>query len=238
MSENTKKDLLKYNKQINPNIVKAVHISASEKYKPIEDSKKIEKIKLKYGIPADSNYILTVCTIEPRKNHIRLTQAWKQVYDKLKLHKPKLVIVGKKGWGEEYQKNLSITSAHLESLIFTGFVEDDDLPVLYSGSVFSIYPSCYEGFGLPVLESIKCGTFCLTSNTSSMPEVTGNGVPSVNPYSIDDIAEKILSLSNDNCLLKELSEKQYEHSKLFSWNQTYEKTCYEINESLKNSSIR
>lgn len=232
VSENTKKDLLKYNKQIDPDIIQAVHISASKKYKPIEDSKKIEEVKLKYGIPADSNYLLTVCTIEPRKNHVRLTKAWEQVYSKLNIHKPKLVIVGKKGWGEEYQKELSISSAHLESLIFTGFVEDDDLPVLYSGSIFSIYPSCYEGFGLPILESIKCGAFCLTSNTSSMPEVTGNRVPLVNPYSIDDIAEKMLSLINDRKLLDELSEKQYERSKLFSWDKTYEKTIKELENGL------
>ena len=234
VSENTKFDILKHNKELNPKKIKAIPIATSEKFKYCSDKNKIKEVKLKYGIPNDSDYFFTLCTVEPRKNHIALLKAWEKVRAKIDLNNPVLVVGGKKGWIDEYQNEIDRQKSSSSSIVFTGFIDDEDLSSLYSNSVMSIYPSLYEGFGLPILESIKCNTFCLTSNISSMPEVTGNSVPLVNPKNVDDIAEKIVSISNNPDLLSELNKQQYERSKLFSWDITYENTIKAIKSLIGN----
>ncbi|MFL2835108.1 MAG: glycosyltransferase family 4 protein [Coraliomargaritaceae bacterium] len=225
VSENTKLDLLNEANFISQKQVEAIHIAASDHFKPTLNKSSLSEIKSKYGIPENSNYVFTVCTIEPRKNHKRLIEAWQKAYSKISgLNNPHLVICGRKGWGDELNSIIKHERNIMNSIIFTGYIPDEDLPILYSGASFSIYPSLYEGFGLPVLESMKCKTFCLTSNISSMPEIVGPGFPNVDPNSVDDITEKILLLSNNSVILNHLSHVQYERSKLFNWDKTYQKT--------------
>lgn len=232
VSENTKKDLSNQKINLDANKIKTVHIAASDKFEYVTDISKIRDVKSKYNIPEDSEYVFSLCTIEPRKNHLGMLEAWSRIHDKAELQNTYLVIGGKKGWNKLFQGELAKQRELSKSVIFTGFIDDEDLPSLYSGSIFSLYPSFYEGFGIPVLESMMCKTFCLTSNISSIPEITGNDVPLLNPHSVDDIVEKILLLINDRKLLVELSEKQHERSKLFSWNKTYEKTIKELKNGL------
>lgn len=234
VSENTKSDILKHKKGLTPNKIKAIPIATSDKFKYCSDKDKIKKIKLKYGIPNDSDYFFTLCTVEPRKNHLALLKAWEKVHKKINLKNPALVVGGKKGWVDEYQNEIDLQKSSSSNIFFTGFIDDEDLSSLYSNSIMSIYPSLYEGFGLPILESIKCKTFCLTSNESSMPEITGNSVPLVNPRCVDDIADKILMISNNQDLLTELNKKQYERSKIFAWDITYENTIKAIKDLIEN----
>tara|TARA_E500000178_G_scaffold197533_1_gene195570 strand:- start:24898 stop:27036 length:2139 start_codon:yes stop_codon:yes gene_type:complete len=225
VSVHTKSDLIKHFPLVESSKVFPIPIAASEKFHPLYSDCSIREVKIKYDIPVDSDYVFTVCTIEPRKNHINLLKAWALAFNGLKLNNPKLVVAGRIGWGDVFNSELESLREDLgDSVLFTGFVEDEDLPLLYLGSRFSIYASLYEGFGIPVLESMCCGRFCLTSNVSSMPEITGDDVPLVNPCSVENITSQILLLANNSSYLSELECKALERSKLFSWNSTYGQT--------------
>lgn len=204
ISETTKKDLIKFYK-IPESKIKVIYHGVSIKH----TSKPIPK---KYKI--DSEYILYVGTVEPRKNLIRLIEA----YNKIK-PKEKLVIVGASGW-----KNKDIYKKQNKNIIFTGYIPDEDLNKFYSNAKIFIYPSLYEGFGLPILEAMACKTPVITSNTSSMPEVGGDAVIYVNPTNTNDIANKLKELLNNKPLQKQLSEKGYKRSKQFTWDKTAKET--------------
>ncbi len=235
VSESTKHDLISHHRDIDPESVHAVPIAASESFQPVNDPDLLTTTKRKYGIPPESDYILSLCTMEPRKNHLRLLEAWAKVVGDLKLKQPKLVIAGDAGWGVGLQGDIHDALEKTDSIIATGYVDDADLPILYSGCTFSIYPSLYEGFGLPVLESMRCGRFCLTSNISSMPEITGDGLPLVDPHDVDSIADGILKVANDDEFRQELECISIERSKIFSWKASHEKTVSLIREKLKSS---
>ena len=110
-----------------------------------------------------------------------------------------------------------------DKIIFTGFVATGDLPAIYSSADIFVYPSFYEGFGIPLLESMACGTPVMTSDISSMPEVVGDVALLFDPYSVEDIAEKILKLARDNSMRNILSEEGIERAKKFSWEKSARK---------------
>ncbi|NPU91490.1 MAG: glycosyltransferase family 4 protein [Gammaproteobacteria bacterium] len=223
-SEHTRKDLLRLAPHIDPVKVHSVLISCSDHFVPVTSSVEIARVKERYGIPQESDYVLSLCTVEPRKNHVRLLKAWGNIYERMQLNNPKLVIAGRKGWGADFQRELEGRAAQENSVILTGFVDDADLPALYSGSVCTAYPSMYEGFGLPVLESMKCGRFCVTSNVSSMPEVIGTDVPLVDPLSVESIADLLLRVVNDAPLRRSLEDVVRRRAQEFSWEKTYSRT--------------
>ncbi len=184
-------------------------------YKKIDDKLKVETLRKKYGI--DGNYIIYIGTVQPRKNLLRLIEAFS------KIDNPKLVIVGKtKGQGREGWKYEEVLSAPgrleiEEKVIFTGYVPTVELPYLISDAIALIQPSLWEGFGIPVLESMACGVPVLTSNTSSLPEVAGNAGLTFDPYSVDQIEQAIRTISTDKKLRQSLSKKSLEQVKKFSW---------------------
>lgn len=224
VSEHTRKDLLRLAPHIDPVKVHSVPISCSDHFVPVASRFEIARVKEKYGIPQESDYVFSLCTVEPRKNHVRLLKAWGSIYERLQLSRPKLVVAGRKGWGADFQRELEGRAERENSVILTGFVDDDDLPALYSGSVCSVYPSLYEGFGLPVLESMKCGRFCVTSDVSSIPEIVGDNVPMINPLSEESIADLLLRVVNDVPLRRSLEETVRLRAQAFSWETTYSRT--------------
>ncbi|MCD6594796.1 glycosyltransferase family 4 protein [bacterium] len=178
----------------------------------------IVKIRKKYNLP--KKFIMFLGTIEPRKNLVGLLKAYSSIHTKIE---HKLVIVGGKGW--KYS-NIFETIEKLQikdKIIFTGFVATGDLPAIYSSADIFVYPSFYEGFGIPLLESMACGTPVMTSDISSMPEVVGDVALLFDPYSVEDIAEKILKLARDNSMRNILSEEGIERAKKFSWEKSARK---------------
>lgn len=224
ISESTRNDLLRLRPELDPEKVCAVPLAASDHFVPVSDLATIKSVKEKYGIPADSDYIFTVSTVEPRKNQLRLVEAWAKIYGNLKINKPKLVIAGGRGWGHDYLAALEGHDEIDKTVIFTGYVDDEDLPVLYSGSVVTAYPSLYEGFGIPVLESMACGKFCVTSNVSSIPEIVGSDYPLVDPESVDEIAQMLEKGVNDQRFRREMEVRGIDRARLFNWDNTYQKT--------------
>lgn len=196
--------------------------SKDEIYKTIE----------KYGI--SDNYILYVGTIEPRKNLKRLIEAYELLLEKDELKSmPQLVLAGGKGWlcDEIYQ------AANKENLqgkvLFTGYIDFEDSPKLMAGAQFFTFPSLYEGFGMPPVESIACGTPVLAANAASLPEVLGECAVYVDPYSVNSIAAGMEKLMKDSHLRTVLSEMGVKYAKRYDWNNSV-KTLKKVYEELMN----
>lgn len=149
----------------------------------------IETCKEKYNIEGD--YFLYLGTLEPRKNLIRLIQAYAQLKKNIK-KAPKLVLAGEKGW---YYKDIFrlVDDLKLKSdIIFTGYILSADVPLLMNGAKSFVYPSLYEGFGMPPLEAMACGVPVVVSNTSAIPEVIGEAGIYVEPLDIDSIEKGLI----------------------------------------------
>lgn len=219
-SHSTKNDLSQFFK-IDDKKITVIHLGLEERFK-IVSFQEIEKIREKYHIKDD--YILFVGVLEPRKNIVSILGALSILKQTGKLRGRKLVVAGKTGWlfKEIFKK---VQESKLEKdVIFTGFVNEEDLPALYSGALFSVFPSLYEGFGLPVLEAMGCGTPVITSKVSSLPEVVGDAAILVDPMNIEELAWRMEMLCESSDLREELGKKGLERSKLFSWEKTAQKT--------------
>ncbi|NOU66736.1 glycosyltransferase [Paenibacillus sp. LMG 31461] len=168
--------------------------------------------KYKINMP----YILSVCTIEPRKNLSRTLAAYELVRKRTK-EKMALVLVGGLGW--DYQKLLQELQQFefKEDIIMTGFAPDEELPALYRNAEVFVYPSLFEGFGLPILEAMACGVPVVTSFNSSLPEVGGDAVVYCNPYEAESIAEAIISVVLSPTKRQELIALGHSRAKLFTY---------------------
>lgn len=227
VSNTTKTDLI--NKlNIEKNKITVIYHGTSEKFKSMSAIKKEKNKHLsKFGLnfPDDSLIIIAVSTIHPRKNYINLIKAFDVVKNKLDMpiH---LLIVGKVD-DKNYSLSVNrlISANNLSSNVhLLGYVHDDELPVLYNLADLFVYPSLYEGFGLPILEAQACGCPVITSDISSMPEVAGEGAILVDPYSVEEIACAIYKISSDKKLRDNLIQKGYNNCKRFSWKKCAEKT--------------
>ncbi len=185
-----------------------------EHYKPIVDDQKLADIQAKYNIP-NRPYLFSVGTVQPRKNYGRIIQALAQL--RQQDNDLSFVIAGGKGWLEDEMYETIEQTQMSEYVHLIGFVDDADLPALYTSAEITVFSSLYEGFGFPVLESMACGTPVITSNVSSLPEVGGDVALFVNPTSVDEIRDAIQQLIDDNDLRQNLRQRGLEHIKKFSW---------------------
>jgi glycosyltransferase involved in cell wall biosynthesis len=185
-----------------------------ERFQPQRDPARQIALRAKYGLGEEA-YIFAIGTIQPRKNYARLIEALHALGPSF-AH-IKLVIAGGKGWLESpiYQTVQALDMT--ERVHFIGFAEDNDLPALYSGALLTAYPSLYEGFGLPILESMACETPVLTSCVSSMPEVAGAAALQVNPYDVQAIAQGLHQLLTDAGLRAKLVAEGKVRVRTFTW---------------------
>ncbi|TGC10614.1 glycosyltransferase family 4 protein [Methanolobus halotolerans] len=227
VSNTTKNDLIK-TLNIDKDKISVIYHGISEEFKIIPTVEKNRSVYLaKYGLnlPESSIVVLAVSTIHPRKNYLNLITAFNAVKEKssIPVH---LVIVGKVD-NESYSKEVNhlIATNNLSNNVhLLGYVPDEELPALYNLADLFVYPSIYEGFGLPILEAQACGCPVITSNLSSMPEVAGNGAILVDPTNMEEITSAIYTLVLDSRLRKELIEKGMENCKKFSWEKCAEET--------------
>lgn len=174
-------------------------------------------LNLNFSIP--DKFIFSVGSIEPRKNLLGLLEAYDLLEDNFK-KEYKLVLAGFKGWSNK--EIMTLIEKNKENIHYLGFISDLELVKVYNLATCFIFPSFYEGFGLPVLESMACGTPVICSNTSSLPEVGGDAVVYCNPYDLNDIKNKIEIVLNDENLQKEMIKNGLERAKLFSWEKSAE----------------
>lgn len=207
----TKKDLISYF-NIPEEKIRVILLAADGKFKRL-NKEEIKEVKQKYNL--NFPFILYVGTWEPRKGIPSLIRAFYKLKKK-NIHY-KLVITGKKGW--KYKEIFeTIDKLNLQNdVVFTGYVSDEDLPALYNAADLFVYPSLYEGFGLPPLEAMACGTPVITSNTSSLPEVVGDAGIMVDPYDVDGLADAMHKVLTNDGLREDMIKKGLKRAKMFSW---------------------
>lgn len=218
ISESTKNDFKKITKNPNLNIIVSL-LAASERFKQCTDDEKIKQILKKYNIPNDKKYIFSLFAVEPRKNVIRNIKTFVKFIEKNKID-DLIFVIGGEAWDEfkpVLDKELENLSAYKDCIFRIGYVDDEDVPVLYSGAQWYVYTSQYEGFGLPPLEAMQCGCPVITSNNSSLPEVVGDAGIMIDYDSDEQHIAAYEKLYFNPGLRKEYAQKGLERSKLFSW---------------------
>ncbi len=220
ISENTRRDVVRLF-HISPEKVGVTCLGVDSVYRPIRDEEELARVREKYKLP--NRYILYFGTIEPRKNLVSLLQAYRSLLTQSK-ELPDLVIGGRKGWLHE-PISRSIRELGLEARVhFTDWVEDKDIPALMSGATVFVYPSFYEGFGLPPLEAMACGTPVICSNTSSLPEVVGDGGMLVEPHDLSALANAMDRVLADQDLRAGLTARGLAQARRFSWERAARET--------------
>ena len=199
--------------------ITVIYEAADPRFGP-RDALEQQTIRANYGLPPA--YFLYLGTIEPRKNLLRLLRAWEPLY--LAGKAPPLVIVGKRGWLSDPFFEAVKRSPARKGLILTGYVLDDDLPALIAAATAFVFPSLYEGFGLPPLEAMACGTPVLCSDRSSLPEVVGDAALLFDPTDEEAIRAAMRHIWADEALRAELRRRGLERAKRFSWRRTAETT--------------
>ncbi|MEO0098367.1 MAG: glycosyltransferase family 1 protein, partial [candidate division WOR-3 bacterium] len=231
VSQSLKFDLMKLF-SIPEGKIAVIHNGFDENFRPITDKLTLSLIREKYHLPSD--FILTLGVLEPKKNTERLLWAYAELKKSLP-NLPKLVIGGsrKYGWLNTrllpMVKNLKLAG----EVIFPDTIFHEDLPAVYSLAKVFILPSLYEGFGLPVLEAMACGTPVVTSNISSLPEVAGDAAILVNPYDVSDIARGIKEALLNEKKRQEMIEKGLKNVQRFSWRKAAEEVLEVLEEVLK-----
>ena len=232
ISAATRDDLVRYT-GVRPDKIAVIHHGVSERFRPVIDRDAIQATQTQYGITEP--YFFYIGTIQPRKNLVRLIEAFARVeardlrleagsiagISSLKPQVPSLnlVIAGKRGWLTEAIERRAAELGLANRVIFTSYVPDEDVPALLSGALGFVFPSLYEGFGMPVLEAMACGAPVLAANTSSLPEVAGDAALLVDPTDAGAIAAGLARLANDASLRADLRARGRARAAQFTWEQ-------------------
>jgi glycosyltransferase involved in cell wall biosynthesis len=229
ISEQSRRDITKY-LPVEPEKVTVTKLAASRNFLVMPDDEVIPVLK-RHQISYP--YILYVGSIEPRKNLLRLLEAYRQL--RLWSTKWRLVIIGARNYWKSSPVMDHVAEFGLEQCVrFTGYVPDEDLPALYNGADLFVFPSLYEGFGLPVLEAMACGTPVVTSNSSSLPEVAGDAALLVDPYDVEAIAAAMVRVLADPDLAEALRQKGLRRAGEFTWERTARETIAVYEQVLAN----
>lgn len=217
ISEFTRKELQKY-LAVPDHKIEVIPLGVdSSRFHPFYSKKEIADAKSRYGISCE--YFLYIGTIEPRKNIVRLLHAYALLKKKDK-QAPELVLAGKKGW---LYRDIFQAAAELEiadSVRFIGYAADEDIPRLLCAALAFVFPSVYEGFGLPILEAMACGVPVITSNAASMPEVAGDAAILTDPADPGSICDAMYLLLHKEEKRRELSIAGQKRAEMYTWEKT------------------
>jgi len=227
VSEFSKQDIVKQY-HIDESKITVAHNGGSDKFQPLTVSKQLE-VKKRYT--NDNDYFVYVGALHARKNTERLLQAFDQFKSETN-SELKLIIVGEKLFKSEKDTSDFEKLTHKNDVVFTGHLPIDNVVELVASAKALLLVSYFEGFGIPLVEAMRCGTPVITSNVTSLPEVVDGCGLIVDPFSVDDISQAMETLISDDELQKSLSEKGLERSKLFSWQKSSEIIWGEIEKLL------
>ncbi len=214
ISEATKRDVITH-LDLEPERVHVVHAGVDPRFHPLDRTTVAQALASLELQP--QRYILHVGTIEPRKNLVRLIEAYHRLRQEVSPPVPQLVLAGALGWmSEEVFRRVKALGLE-DDVRFVGRVEGAVLPALYNGARLFAYPSLYEGFGMPVLEAMACGTPVVTSNVSSLPEVAGDACLLVDPTDVRQVAQAMARLLEDDALRDRLRQKGLARAAQFRW---------------------
>ncbi len=220
LSQYVKQDLVASYK-LSPEKVTVIGLAAPRHFAPVQNAEEVQRVRQTYGITGE--YILNLGAIQPRKNLERLLSAYAQLRKRMP-DSPKLVLAGKRAWLYDETLRAVPELGLSDSVVLTGYVPEHDLPALYSGALFFVYPSYFEGFGLPPLEAMKCGTPVIVGNLTSLPEVVADAGLLIDPFDSEALASAMETLVNDSDLRAKLRVKGLERAKHFDWQETARQT--------------
>lgn len=221
ISHHTKADLIKL-LRVPSSKIKVIYQGVSSIFQPLKPKGNFQRVKTKYNIRG--RFILYLGSLVKRKNLKRLIRAY-YVLKKTKKIEQQLLIVGARGYPFSPDIFSLVKELGLgQEVIFTGYVPERDVSIFYNTADLLVYPSLYEGFGLPVLEAMACGCPVITSRNSSLLEIAGEAAILINPYNIDEIAYWMYQLLIDNRLGKDLIQKGFQRARQFRWENTAQDT--------------
>jgi Glycosyltransferase len=223
ISQHTKKDLLEH-LMIPPEQIEPVYLGVDPHFRVIHQNQ-LTETREKYHLP--ERFILYVGSEQPRKNFQSVIRAFQSLKNTYNLEGIKLVKVGRPQIGEDDRKAIFDLIGELglaKDVFFMDYVPEEDLPSMYNLADLFVYPSLYEGFGLPPLEAMACGTPVVTSNTSSLPEVVGDAGIMVDPLDVDALADSMHQVLTDDVLHEKLRNMGIARAREFSWEKTAQKT--------------
>ena len=230
VSESTRKDVIRL-LQIDPEKIYTTHLGVDPTFRVISDIESRERAATDYRLP--EKFILYLGTIEPRKNLPVLIRAYKQLVESGTEHK--LFLVGKYGWMYKEVLNL-VNELDIEDMVyFTGYVPQEDLPLVYNLASLFVYPTIYEGFGLPALEAMACGVPVITSKIASLPEIVGDAGILIPVDDADALYSAMKRILQDQVLREKLIQDGLVRSKSFSWKRTAQLTHQVYQTVLRNS---
>jgi glycosyltransferase involved in cell wall biosynthesis len=216
-SESTRQDVLELLK-VAPGRVQVIYAGVDDGFQPVRDPLILEQTRTRYGLP--QRFVLGVGTLQPRKNYRRLVEAFARLRGQDDV---RLIISGARGWMYEeiFRRvdELGLTGR----VLFPGYVAEGDLPALYSLAEVFAFPSLYEGFGLPPLEAMACGTPVVVSRTSSLPEVVGDAAWQIDPLSVEELAEALGTLLGSSTRRATLVERGLVQARRFAWSEAARK---------------
>jgi glycosyltransferase involved in cell wall biosynthesis len=228
VSKYSKSDILQHFPNIQQESIHTTYESADSTFQVLEIEHAREIIRTQLDITG--KYLLTLGGTDPRKNTKLVIKAFAKLKQAKKFDE-KLVIVGIPKWKQTEFYELVLSLQLEKEIIFTDFISQDELVCLYNCATLFLYPSLYEGFGIPPLEAMSCGTPVITSNTTSIPEIVGDAALQINPNSQEELEVAIIKLLRDDSLRNDLMKRGFARAKQFSWRKMAEETL-EIYESV------
>lgn len=214
---------------LDPERIVVVPNAAASTFRPIGRDTAVARVQARFGVPGP--FLLTVGDLQPRKNHVGLIRAFAAMVRSRPQLPHRLVLAGKQTWASRRVHQAAAESGVADRIHFTGRVSDDDLLHLYNACEVFVFPSLYEGFGLPVLEAMACGRAVACSNTSALPEVADAAALLFDPRSTDEVARAMLDLLLDPALRARMEKLGTQRAAQFSWRKTAGKTLevyYEV----------
>jgi glycosyltransferase involved in cell wall biosynthesis len=212
-----------------PEKVRAIAEAAAPAFRPIDDSAVVDRLRYKHVLP--DRFVLSVGSLEPGKNRTTLLKAFAELRRRGVEHK--LVVAGQRAWkyGDDFR--LAEELGLKGDVIFTGYVSPEEMPALYAAADLFVFPSLYEGFGLPVLEAMACGVPVVASNVSSIPEVAGDAALLVGPRDAAALCDAMERILKDSDLRATLRHRGLERAATFSWERAARETLAVYEEAVK-----
>lgn len=220
VSESTKRDVIRL-LGVPEDKITVIHEAAHPLFAPVTNPEALERTRARYQLP--EKFFLFVGTVEPRKNLPTLLRAFRGLRDKYK-STASLILVGNRGWLADEVDRVIAELQLGDAVRFLGGIPNDELVYLYNAASAFVFPSFYEGFGLPPLEAMACGTPVITSNVSSLPEVVGDAALLINPENVDELTVAMSRVLADEKLRREMRDKGLKRAQLFSWERAARET--------------